>query len=118
FWEGVDVEGEALENVIISKLPFKVPNEPVIEARWEAIERAGGNAFMEYAVPLAVLKFKQGFGRLIRRKTDRGSVIVFDNRVVKKAYGKRFMRSLPPCRTVVGGKELVFAEMVKFFDRR
>lgn len=118
FWEGVDVEGEALENVIISKLPFKVPNEPVIEARWEAIERAGGNPFMEYAVPLAVLKFKQGFGRLIRRKSDRGSVIVFDNRVVRKSYGKRFMRSLPPCRTVIGGKEQVFAELVNFFDRR
>ncbi|HOT96534.1 MAG TPA: helicase C-terminal domain-containing protein [bacterium] len=118
FWEGVDVEGEALENVIISKLPFKVPNEPVIEARWEAIERTGGNPFMEYAVPLAVLKFKQGFGRLIRRKSDRGAVIVLDNRVVKKAYGKRFMRSLPPCRTVIGGKEQVFAELVNFFNRR
>lgn len=118
FWEGVDVEGEALENVIISKLPFKVPNEPVIEARWEAIERAGGNPFMEYAVPLAVLKFKQGFGRLIRRKSDRGAVIVFDNRVVKKAYGKRFMRSLPPCRTVIGQKEQVFAELVNFFNQR
>ena len=118
FWEGVDVEGEALENVIISKLPFKVPNEPIIEARYEAIERGGGNAFMEYAVPLAVLKFKQGFGRLIRRKTDRGSVIILDNRVVKKHYGKRFMRSLPPCRTVAGPKEEVFAELVRFFDQR
>jgi len=118
FWEGVDVEGEALENVIISKLPFKVPNEPVIEARWEAIERAGGNPFMEYAVPLAVLKFKQGFGRLIRRKSDRGSVIVFDNRVVRKSYGKRFMRSLPPCRTVIGPREGVFNELRFFFDNR
>lgn len=118
FWEGVDVEGEALENVIISKLPFKVPDEPIIQARYEAIERGGGNAFMEYAVPLAVLKFKQGFGRLIRRKTDRGSVIIFDNRVVLKNYGKRFLNSLPPCRVVIGNKEQVFTELEAFFSHR
>ncbi len=117
FWEGVDVEGDALENVIISKLPFKVPDEPIIQARYEAIERGGGNAFMEYAVPLAVLKFKQGFGRLIRRKTDRGSVIIFDNRVVRKNYGKRFLNSLPPCRVVTGNKEDVFKELELFFGR-
>lgn len=116
FWEGVDVEGEALESVIITKLPFKVPNEPIVEARYEAIERSGGNAFMDYAVPIAVLKFKQGFGRLIRRKTDRGSVIIFDSRVVKKNYGKRFLRSLPACHTVVGTREQVFAELKKFFS--
>ncbi len=116
FWEGVDVEGEALENVIITKLPFKVPDEPIVEARYEAIERHGGNAFMDYAVPLAVLKFKQGFGRLIRRKTDRGSVLIFDNRVIKKNYGKRFLRSLPPCRTVAGPQAEVFAELEKFFS--
>jgi len=116
FWEGVDVEGDALESVIITKLPFKVPNEPVIEARYEAVEKRGGNAFMEYAVPLAVLKFKQGFGRLIRRKTDRGSVIVFDNRIVRKNYGKRFLASLPPCHTVTGSKEEVFAALKNFFS--
>ncbi len=116
FWEGVDVEGEALENVIITKLPFKVPSEPIIEARYEAIEKAGGNPFMEYAVPLAVLKFKQGFGRLIRRRTDRGSVIIFDNRVVQKSYGKRFINSLPKCRTVVGAREEVFTELKRFFS--
>ncbi|MBN2357661.1 DEAD/DEAH box helicase [candidate division KSB1 bacterium] len=116
FWEGVDVEGEALENVVITKLPFKVPNEPIVEARYEAIERRGGNAFMDYAVPLAVLKFKQGFGRLIRRKTDRGSVLIFDNRVITKTYGKRFLRSLPPSRLVSGPQQLVFAELEKFFS--
>jgi ATP-dependent DNA helicase DinG len=116
FWEGVDVEGEALENVIITKLPFKVPSEPIIEARYEAIEKAGGNPFVEYAVPLAVLKLKQGFGRLIRRKTDRGSVIIYDNRVVQKGYGKRFIRSLPECRTVIGPREEVFSELKKFFS--
>ncbi len=115
FWEGVDVYGDALENVIITKLPFQVPGEPVIQARYEAIERGGGNAFMDYAVPLAVLKFKQGFGRLIRRKTDRGCVIIFDKRVVEKAYGKRFLRSLPPCRTIVGTREEMFAAMKAFF---
>lgn len=116
FWEGVDVEGEALENVIITKLPFKVPNEPIVEARYESIERNGGNPFMDYAVPLAVLKFKQGFGRLIRRKTDRGSVMIFDNRMMRKNYGKRFLNSLPPCRMVMGETTHVFAEMEKFFQ--
>lgn len=117
FWEGVDVEGEALESVIITKLPFKVPSEPVTEARYEAVEKNGGNAFMDYAVPLAVLKFKQGFGRLIRRKTDRGSVLIFDNRVVQKSYGRRFMNSLPACYTKVGPKEEVFDELKNFFMR-
>lgn len=116
FWEGVDVVGDALQLVIITKLPFKVPNEPIIEARYEAIEKRGGNPFMEYAVPLAVLKFKQGFGRLIRSKTDRGSVLIFDNRVVNKSYGKRFLRSLPDCRTVFAGREEVFPELKKFFN--
>ncbi len=118
FWEGVDVIGDALESVIISRLPFKVPNEPIIEARYEAIEKRGGNAFMDYAVPLAVLKFKQGFGRLIRHRTDRGSVIILDNRVVNKNYGKRFMRSLPTCKTVIGNRDLVFKELSRFFKDR
>ena len=116
FWEGVDVEGDALESVIITKLPFRVPSEPIIEARYEAIEKEGGNAFMDYAVPIAVLKFKQGFGRLIRRKTDRGSVIILDNRVVSKSYGKRFLRSLPACHNVIGSKDQVYTELEKFFN--
>ena len=116
FWEGVDVWGDALESVIITKLPFKVPNEPIIEARYEAIEKEGGNPFMDFAVPLAVIKLKQGFGRLVRRKTDRGSVLIFDNRIVKKNYGKRFLNSLPQCNTVMGSKDQVFAELKKFFS--
>ena len=116
FWEGVDVEGDALESVIITKLPFQVPSDPVIEARFEAIEKNGGNAFMEYAVPLAVLKFKQGFGRLIRRKTDRGCVIIFDNRVISKSYGKRFLNSLPECRNVFSGREQLYSELEQFFN--
>jgi len=115
FWEGVDVEGEALQSVIITKLPFRVPSEPVIEARYEAIEKNGGNAFMDYAVPLAVLKFKQGFGRLIRRKSDRGCVVIFDNRVIQKSYGKRFIRSLPECKIAQGTREQVFDELKRFF---
>jgi ATP-dependent DNA helicase DinG len=115
FWEGVDVMGEALESVIITKLPFKVPNEPVIEARYEAIEKDGGNAFMDYAVPLAVIKLKQGFGRLIRSKTDRGCVIILDKRVIQKNYGQRFLRSLPDCHQVIGPSEHVFVELKQFF---
>jgi len=116
FWEGVDVQGKALESVIITKLPFKVPTEPVIEARVEAINKRGGNAFLEFTVPQATIKFKQGFGRLIRSKTDRGSVIIFDKRVIEKDYGKVFIKSLPDCHIVTGVSAVVFAELKKFFD--
>ena len=116
FWEGVDVAGEALENVILTKLPFSVPKEPVIEARIEAIEQAGGNPFLEYSVPQAVIKFKQGFGRLIRSKKDRGSIMIFDRRVVDKTYGKIFLRSLPECRLAQGKREQVFNEVKQFFQ--
>jgi ATP-dependent DNA helicase DinG len=114
FWEGVDVEGEALESIIITRLPFRVPTEPIIEARIEAIEKAGGDAFMEYSVPDAVLRFKQGFGRLIRRKTDRGTVLVLDNRMTSKSYGRIFLRSLPDCRVVKQSTETVLEELEKF----
>jgi ATP-dependent DNA helicase DinG len=95
FWEGVDVPGRSLEQVIIARLPFRVPSEPVLEARAEAIERAGGDPFMEYTVPQAVIRFKQGFGRLIRHREDRGVVLILDNRVVKRGYGRQFISSLP-----------------------
>lgn len=98
FWEGVDVRGEALSCVIIDKLPFAVPDSPINKARCEAITESGGDWFREYAVPQAQIRLKQGFGRLIRTKTDRGIVAILDSRLVKKFYGKEFLRYLPSCR--------------------
>jgi ATP-dependent DNA helicase DinG len=95
FWEGVDVPGDALQNVIITRLPFAVPTHPLQEARTQAIKDKGGDAFREYSLPQAILKFKQGFGRLIRTQTDTGIVVVLDNRLVKMAYGRRFLAALP-----------------------
>jgi ATP-dependent DNA helicase DinG len=98
FWQGVDVQGEQLSCVIIDRLPFAVPSDPVIAARSEAIRQDGGNAFYEYQVPQAALALKQGFGRLIRAATDRGVLVLLDNRITKLPYGKVFFDSLPPYR--------------------
>lgn len=95
FWEGIDTPGDALKLVIIFKLPFMVPTDPVIAARMEAVEKRGGNQFMEYMLPEAVIKLKQGFGRLMRRGTDSGIVAILDSRIVTKRYGSIFIKSLP-----------------------
>ncbi|HEY2714169.1 MAG TPA: helicase C-terminal domain-containing protein [Chthoniobacterales bacterium] len=97
FWMGVDVPGDALSNVIITRLPFAVPDHPLIEAKLELIEARGGDAFTEYSLPEAILKFRQGVGRLIRTKSDRGIVVILDNRVVTKIYGRAFLKALPSC---------------------
>lgn len=102
FWQGVDVPGDALQNVIITKLPFSVPDHPLLQARLEAIRNQGGNPFRDYQLPESVIKFRQGFGRLIRTATDRGIVVVLDPRIQTKHYGRTFLESLPkmPVRTV------------------
>lgn len=97
FWMGVDVPGEALEHVVITKLPFAVPNHPLIEARLESIAQRGGNAFLEYTLPEAVLKFRQGSGRLIRSRSDTGMITVLDSRILRKQYGRVFLASIPRC---------------------
>jgi ATP-dependent DNA helicase DinG len=101
FWQGVDVPGEALSNVIIVRLPFAVPNHPLLQGRLEQIRQNGGNPFFDYQLPSAIIKFKQGFGRLIRTKTDTGIVVILDSRIIRKAYGQQFLSAIPKCRTKV-----------------
>jgi ATP-dependent DNA helicase DinG len=105
FWMGVDVPGEALEHVIITRLPFAFPNHPLVEARLESIASRGGNSFLEYTLPEAILKFKQGAGRLIRTREDKGIVTVLDSRIVRKSYGRAFISSLPRCPVEIMSSE-------------
>lgn len=102
FWEGVDVPGEPLRGLVLTKLPFKVPGEPLTAARVEAIEALGGSGFHDYMLPHAVLRLKQGFGRLIRSRSDRGAVVLLDRRVVERGYGRQFLDALPPAPVRVG----------------
>ncbi|MCL2879222.1 MAG: ATP-dependent DNA helicase DinG, partial [Treponema sp.] len=114
FWEGVDAPGDTLRLVIICRLPFKTPNNPVFEARSEAIEKKGGSAFMDLSLPEAVMKFKQGFGRLMRRSSDRGVVVVLDRRFIAKQYGLIFQQSLPETKTLYADFSTIVREMENF----
>jgi ATP-dependent DNA helicase DinG len=117
FWEGIDAPGETLQLVVICKLPFRVPTDPVQLARSEAVEKKGGNAFMEISLPEAVIRLKQGFGRLIRHSQDRGVVVILDSRIATKRYGGLFIQSLPECRLVAEGLETITREVSRFlFD--
>jgi ATP-dependent DNA helicase DinG len=111
FWEGVDAPGDALQLLIICRLPFRVPTEPVLLARTEAVERRGGAPFFELSLPEAVMKLKQGFGRLMRRNSDRGVILITDKRIVTKAYGRSFINSLPPARLMTERAERLLEEI-------
>lgn len=118
FWEGVDVPGDALRGIVIPKLPFRVPTEPVTSARVEAIEARGGNAFTTYMLPHAAIRLKQGFGRLIRARGDRGAVVILDGRMTGRAYGRYLFDSLPPARVVVGPWAECADEIRRFYADR
>jgi predicted DnaQ family exonuclease/DinG family helicase len=118
FWEGIDVPGEALELLLITKLPFDVPTEPLIAARMEKIKQSGGNPFMDYAVPEAIIKFRQGFGRLIRHKEDFGAVLVCDNRLSRMKYGLQFLESLPVEAKIFRDKSDLLSGLNEWFSRK
>ncbi len=117
FWEGVDVPGDALRALLIAKLPFRVPTEPMVAAQCEAIEAAGGNSFGEFMLPHAALRLKQGFGRLIRTATDRGVIVICDPRVVTKQYGMKLLSGLPPARRLKGAWARLLPQIQRFYDR-
>ncbi|HKP15540.1 MAG TPA: helicase C-terminal domain-containing protein [Gemmatimonadaceae bacterium] len=117
FWEGVDVPGDALRGLVIAKLPFRVPTEPVTAAQCEAIEARGGDPFAEYMLPHASLRLKQGFGRLIRTGTDRGVVVIADPRIVTKRYGRGLLEALPPAKREIGRWEELVERVRNFYTR-
>jgi ATP-dependent DNA helicase DinG len=115
FWEGVDVPGDPLRALLLAKLPFRVPTEPLVAARCERVERAGGDAFNEYMLPDAALRLKQGFGRLIRSASDRGAVVLMDPRVLSRQYGAVLLETLPPARRLVGPWNELRSEVERLF---
>jgi ATP-dependent DNA helicase DinG len=117
FWEGVDVPGRALRTLVLAKVPFRVPTEPLTAARLELLESQGGDGFRDYLLPLAALKLKQGFGRLIRTATDLGVVLLMDSRVVHRPYGAMLLASLPPAARAVGPWTDIQEEVEEFFAR-
>jgi ATP-dependent DNA helicase DinG len=118
FWEGVDVPGDPLRGLVIAKLPFRVPSEPLTAARMEALERDGGNGFFQYMLPHAALRLKQGFGRLIRSTRDRGAVVLLDSRVLEKSYGRYFLESLPPAPVRTGTWQELRVGLERFYAAR
>ena len=116
FWEGVDVPGDSLSQVIIAKLPFGVPNNPVFAAKSEMIQQRGGSSFMELSVPDAVIKFRQGFGRLMRRNSDKGAIVVLDKRIVEKQYGKIFTSSVPETKKMYDSVENIAQAVAALID--
>lgn len=115
FWEGVDVPGRALRGLLLAKIPFRVPSEPITAAHCEALEAEGKDAFREYMIPHAALRLKQGFGRLIRTATDRGAVVICDPRVVTKSYGRRLIEGLPPAARIQGPWVMLRDELAAFY---
>ena len=114
FWEGVDIVGDALSLLVITKLPFPVPSDPVFAARSEQFDQP----FDQYAVPQAILRFKQGFGRLIRSAEDRGACVVLDRRIVSRRYGDAFMNSLPSCEVTIGSTDRVATSVGDFLNQQ
>lgn len=117
FWEGIDVPGRSLQTVIITRLPFKSPSDPIEQARYQYIEKQGRNPFYEYALPKAILLLKQGFGRLIRNRSDRGVVLILDNRIIQKRYGKRFLNALPECPRIHDSIDNITSRLKMHFSK-
>jgi ATP-dependent DNA helicase DinG len=115
FWEGIDAPGETLELVVLTRLPFRVPSDPVLQARMDSLKAEGRNPFYELSLPDAVVRLRQGFGRLMRRQDDRGAVLILDSRVVRRPYGRVFLESLPHCRQVLAPGPRLLAELAEFF---
>jgi ATP-dependent DNA helicase DinG len=118
FWEGIDAPGETLQMVILSRLPFRVPSEPVLRARMTDIEEKGGNPFAELSLPDAIIRLRQGFGRLMRRQDDRGVVLLLDSRIVSRWYGSLFFDSLPPARRLIAPSAKVLRHVREFFGKK